>query len=187
LSVACDVRNPICGPDGAARVFAPQKGADPATVERLEERLEAWARLARRTARRDPSSEPMTGAAGGLAGGLWAFAGAQLRPGAVLVLDAVGFDDRMRESFAVVTGEGKLDQQTLRGKALSEVATRCRQGGVPCYAVVAVDALDAFGKRLLNIEVVAAAAPERPASPQDIERAARVLARRSLGTIPLFA
>jgi glycerate kinase len=181
VSVACDVRNPLCGPDGAARAFGPQKGADAETVEKLERRLTDWARLARKTTGRDPTSEPMAGAAGGLAGGLWAFAGADLRSGAALVLDALGFDERMRASFAVVTGEGSLDEQTLQGKALSEVATRCRQAGVPCYALVAVDSLDNFGKRLLNIEVVVAAPPGGRASAEDVERAARVLARRSLG------
>jgi glycerate kinase len=180
LSVACDVRNPICGPSGAARAFAPQKGADPETVERLEKRLAAWARLARKTTGRDPSSEPMTGAAGGLAGGLWAFAGARLRPGAVLVLDTLGFDARMRDSRVVVTGEGRLDRQTLSGKAVFEVATRSRQAGVPCYAVVGRDELDAFGKRLLNIEVEAAAATCQAAAVQDVERAARRLATRAL-------
>lgn len=179
LSVACDVRNPMCGPEGAARVFAPQKGADSETVELLEQRLKEWAKLAKRVTGRDPADEPMAGAAGGLAGGLWAFAGAQLRPGAVLVLDTLGFDARMRESFAVVTGEGKLDDQTLAGKALFEVATRCRQSGVPCCAVVGSDELDLFGKRLLDVEV-AQAARAGYASAEDIERAARHLARRSL-------
>jgi glycerate kinase len=177
LSVACDVRNPMCGPAGAARAFAPQKGADPETVERLEQRLSHWARLARKVTGRDPSAEPMAGAAGGLAGGLWAFAGASLRPGAALVLEALGFDARIRESFAVVTGEGRLDEQTLGGKAVFEVATRCRQAGVPCYAVVGVDALDAFAKRLMNIEVIAAR-PAGEASARDVEDAARRLARR---------
>jgi glycerate 2-kinase len=176
--VACDVRSPMCAPEGAARAFGPQKGADPETVERLDTRLVEWAKLARNTTGRDPASEPMAGAAGGLAGGFWAFAGATLRPGAALVLDALDFDERMRWSFAVVTGEGRLDEQTLEGKALFEVATRCRQAGVPCYALVADDALDAFGKRLLNIEVVAAAPPDGRASIDDVERAARVLARR---------
>jgi glycerate kinase len=178
LSVACDVRNPLCGPDGAARVFAPQKGAGPETVERLERRLLDWGKLARRATSRDPRLEPMAGAAGGLAGGLWAFAGAQLRPGAALVLEALGFDDRIRGSYAVVTGEGRLDEQTLRGKALFEVATRCRQGGVPCYAVVGIDGLDRFGKRLMNVEVEAAARDSQPAGPNQIEQAARRLAKR---------
>ena len=178
LLVACDVRNPMCGPSGAARSFGPQKGADPATVERLEERLEAWAALARSTTGRDPSDEPMAGAAGGLAGGLWAFAGAKLRPGAPLILDTLGFDDRMRQALAVVTGEGRLDEQTLSGKAVWEVATRCRQAGVPCYAVVGVDALDEFGKRMMNIEVAASGRFGEPASSTDVEHAARLLARR---------
>jgi glycerate kinase len=172
------VRNPLCGPSGAARVFAPQKGADPETVARLERRLSDWGVLARKTTGRDPAGEPMAGAAGGLAGGLWAFAGAALRPGAALILDALGFDERMRGAFAVVTGEGRIDDQTLGGKAVFEIATRCRQAGVPCYAVVGADSLDAFGKRLLNLEVVAATRGGELASAQTIERAARRLAQR---------
>jgi glycerate kinase len=168
----------MCGPDGSAPAFGPQKGADPETVKRLEERLRELAVLARRSTGRDPSAEPMTGAAGGLAGGLWAFAGAELRSGAALVLDRLGFDSRVGEARAVFTGEGRLDAQTLQGKAVFEVATRCRQAGVPCYAVVGQDALDDFGKRLLSLEIAAAAPPHGRASPQDVERAARRLARR---------
>jgi glycerate 2-kinase len=178
LAVACDVRNPLLGPDGAARTFAPQKGADPAAVERLERRLRDWARLARRTTGRDVSGEQMAGAAGGLAGGLAAFAGAELRPGAALVLDVAGFEPRARESFAVVTGEGRLDEQTLSGKVVFEVATRSRQAGVPCYAVVGTDGLDAFAHRLMNIEVEAAARDGQTGSIADVERAAGRIARR---------
>jgi glycerate kinase len=178
LAVACDVRNPLLGPNGAAREFGPQKGADREAVEQLEGRLREWARLARRTTGRDPADEPMAGAAGGLAGGLWAFAGAQLRPGAALVLDVLGFDSRMRDSYAVVTGEGRLDFQTLGGKAVFEVATRCRQRGVPCYAVVGQDGLDAFGKRVLNIEVEAATRKSSIATAEQLEQAARRLGRR---------
>jgi glycerate kinase len=182
ISVACDVRNPMCGPEGAARVFAAQKGADAERIDELENRLEEWATLARKTTGRDPADEPMAGAAGGLAGGLWAFAGAELRQGALAVLEALDFDTRMLDAFAVVTGEGRLDEQTLHGKAVFEVATRCRQSGVPCYAVVGRDDLDAFGKRLLNIEVAAASEFPSSAHPGDVERAARRLAHRSLVT-----
>ena len=178
LSVACDVHNPLCGTTGAARAFGPQKGASATQVDELAERLEQWAALARRTSRRDPADEPMAGAAGGLAGGLWAFAGARLASGAALVLDVAGFDARMRRSHAVVTGEGRLDQQTLRGKALFEIATRCRQGGVPCYAVVGIDSLGPFDKRLINIEVEAAARDSWLAQPGQLEQAARRIARR---------
>jgi glycerate 2-kinase len=180
LSVACDVRNPLVGPEGAARVFAPQKGASPRQVEEIEERLRAWAALARGETGRDPGPEPMAGAGGGLAGGLWTFAGATLRPGAALVLEAVAFDALAHDAFAVVTGEGRLDEQTIGGKLLFEVATRARQGGVPCYAVVGTDDIDAFEHRLMNIEVEAAARNGRIASVREIEQAAQRVARRLL-------
>ncbi len=77
----------------------------------------------------------MTGAAGGLAGGLWAHRRARLVPGAPRVLDAIGFDPLMRAARLVVCGEGRIDRQTLQGKAAGEVATRCRQAGVACHAV----------------------------------------------------
>jgi glycerate kinase len=122
----------------------------------------------------------MAGAGGGLAGGLWAFAGATLRPGAALVLDAVGFDALAHDAFAVVTGEGRLDEQTIGGKLLFEVATRARQGGVPCYAVVGRDDIDAFEHRLMNIEVEAASRNGRLASVREVEQAAGRVARRLL-------
>src|SRR5207249_8333632 len=134
---ACDVRTPW---EDAPRVFGPQKGADAATVKRLERRL---ATLAAR-APRDPRGVPLTGCGGGLSGGLWAHLGARLEPGAALVLDALGFDERLRSAAFVVTGEGRLDQQTLAGKAVAEVAVRCRQGGVGCHAVVGESAVDDF-------------------------------------------
>ncbi len=147
LVVLCDVRTAF---EDAARVFGPQKGATEAEVRRLTDRLNA---LARRLAK-DPRGMPMTGAAGGLSGGLWATFGAELVPGAAYVLDAVGFDARMRGSRAVVTGEGRLDQQSLAGKVVSEVATRARQSGVPCHAVVGTRELDAMGTRILDLDRV---------------------------------
>jgi glycerate kinase len=141
------VRTPF---EDAARVFGPQKGAGPEQVRQLSRRLEA---LVRRLPR-DPRGVPMTGAAGGLSGGLWAAFGAELVPGAAFVLDAVGFDARMRRARAVVTGEGKLDSQSLVGKAVSEVATRARQAGVPCHAIVGTRELDDFGARILDLQTV---------------------------------
>jgi glycerate kinase len=145
LVVLCDVRTVF---EDAPRVFGPQKGADPDMVERLRERLEA---LARRLPR-DPRGVPMTGCAGGLSGGLWAAHGAVLEPGAQWVLDALGFDARMRAARAVVTGEGKLDEQTLEGKLVGEIGTRARQAGVPLHAIVGTDALDPFGKRIIDLQ-----------------------------------
>ena len=97
----------------------------------------------------------MTGAAGGLAGGLWAHLDAKLVPGAPYVLEAIGFDSRMRASAFVVTGEGSLDRQTLQGKAAGEVATRCRQAGVACHAIVGRNRLEPFEERILDFSSVA--------------------------------
>jgi glycerate kinase len=154
LVVACDVRTAW---EDAPRVFGPQKGADRDTVRRLERRLAALARAAPR----DPRGVPMTGAAGGLAGGLWAHLGARLVPGAPYVLDAVGFDGAMRAARFVVTGEGRLDEQTLAGKVVAEVATRCRQAGVACHAVVGEEALDRFLERVIDLATVTEAGTVR--------------------------
>jgi glycerate kinase len=143
LDVLCDVRTPF---EDAARVFGPQKGADPGLVERLTDRLADQAAAMRR----DPRGEPMTGCAGGLSGALWAEHGARLHDGAGWVLGAVGFDERMRAAAFVVTGEGKIDEQTLQGKLVGEVATRCRQAGVPCHGVVGKIDLPPFAQRILD-------------------------------------
>ena len=164
LIVLSDVRTPF---EDAPRVFGPQKGADADDIRRLRGRL---AVLARRLPR-DPRGVPMTGGAGGLSGGLWAAFGARLVGGAGFVLDEIGFDARMRAARAVVTGEGKIDQQSLAGKAVSEVSTRARQAGVPSYAIVGRRELDAFGIRVLDLQVV-----EEAGTLKAIEAAARRLA-----------
>jgi glycerate 2-kinase len=144
LDVLCDVRTPF---EQAPSVFGPQKGAGPEMVKRLEQRLdELAARLPR-----DPRSVPMTGAAGGLSGGLWARHGANLQHGASFVLDTIGFDERMRGAAFVVTGEGRIDSQTLQGKIVGELASRCRQGGLACHALVGKNELDDFSARILDL------------------------------------
>jgi glycerate kinase len=147
MHVVCDVRVPF---EDAPRVYGPQKGADQAMVGRLERRHDELAV----SFPRDPRGVPMTGAAGGLSGGLWAALGAKLVPGAAYVLDAIGFDDLMRGSAFVVTGEGSLDEQTLQGKIVGEVATRCRQGGVTCHALVGRNQLDPFRERIIDLASV---------------------------------
>jgi glycerate 2-kinase len=142
--VLCDVRTPW---ERSAEVFGPQKGADPDMVKKLSKRLDELAQ----TFPRDPRGVPMTGAAGGLSGGLWAVHKADLQLGAPFILDALDFDERMRASRAVVTGEGRLDEQTLEGKLVGEIGTRARQAGVPLHAIVGTDALDPFGKRIIDL------------------------------------
>ena len=164
IEVMCDVRVPF---EDAGKVFGPQKGADAAMVERLTARLHEIAARAPR----DPRGVPMTGGAGGLSGGLWAFRGAELQPGAAFVLDTIGFDDRLRRASFVVTGEGAMDEQTLTGKAVAEVATRSRQAGVACHVVVGVNRLDPMRTRLLDIASVSEAT-----TLEELERAGRAIA-----------
>jgi glycerate 2-kinase len=164
LTVICDVRTPF---ERAADVFAPQKGADPATVKRLQRRLNGFAGKAPR----DPRGVPFTGAGGGLAGGLYAHRGARLVQGAPFVLDALGFDRRMRGASFVVTGEGRIDEQTLEGKAAGEVAVRCRQAGVACHAIVGRDAIDDFSVRVLALDGLLEAG-----DPEALRAAGRALA-----------
>jgi glycerate kinase len=125
IRVACDVRNPLLGERGAARVFGPQKGADPDAVEQLEQRLAAMEELA---AYRDLAG---AGAGGGL-GAAFAAMGAELVDGAELVLELIGFDDLARGAALVVTGEGTVDATTFDGKAPGAVLRRCEALGVPC-------------------------------------------------------
>lgn len=133
--VACDVDSVFCGPSGAARVFAAQKGADPAAVERLDAGLAHVAALLERECGVAVAEMAHAGAAGGAAGGFAALLGARLAPGAAAVLDAISFDEHLADAALVVTGEGCLDAQTLTGKAPAVVAARARAAGVPCVAL----------------------------------------------------
>jgi len=136
LRVACDVDNPLTGPNGAAHVYAPQKGATPDQVERLDTGLRHIARLWRDQLGVDVEHMPGAGAAGGVGGGLVAMLGAELVPGAELVLDTIHFDRRIKDADRVITGEGRLDAQSLSGKAVMAVAKRAKAAGVPCVALV---------------------------------------------------
>jgi glycerate 2-kinase len=135
LQVAVDVRSPLYGPEGAAQVFAPQKGADPRQVEQLDAGLRHFATVLERAA----GLPGLAGSAGAGAAGGAAFAlaalGAELVSGAALVCDEVGLDDALGHADLVITGEGRLDAQTAAGKAPAEVAQRARRAGVPCIAV----------------------------------------------------
>jgi glycerate kinase len=164
LTVICDVRVPF---EDCARVFGPQKGADPEMVERLTRRLHQQAEAAPR----DPRGRPMTGAAGGLSGGLWAHCGAELVAGARFVLDAVALDARLEAADAVVSGEGRLDDQTLTGKAIAELAARSRVAGKPLHVVAGTSTLTPDEVAELGLAGV------REASPlEELRAAGRALA-----------
>ena len=128
LTVLADVITPF---ERAAEIYGPQKGADDGAVARLTARLNTLAE----SLPRDPRGIPMGGAAGGLSGGLWSVHGARLVRGAPYVMDAVGFQARLSCAEAVITGEGRLDAQTLQGKVVFEVAQRCLRAAVPVHVL----------------------------------------------------
>lgn len=131
----CDVTSPLCGQEGAAYVYAPQKGADICSVRTLDDGLCNFAQVTLMKTGVDLTSMPGAGAAGGVSGAMFAYLGAELRPGADVILDCVGFDDALSDADLVVTGEGKIDHQTLTGKLPYKVAQRSAAKGVPVLAI----------------------------------------------------
>ncbi len=142
IIVACDVDNPLAGAQGAAKIYAAQKGATGEQIELLDRGLVNLAAVVQRTLGID-ITVARAGAAGGLAAGLVAFTGASLASGIDIVLDAVHFDDRVRNCDLCLTGEGRLDGQSLAGKACLGVARRAARAGVPTIALVGSAAVDA--------------------------------------------
>lgn len=136
ITAMCDIDNPPFGENGAARIFAPQKGADEKTVQILDEGVKHICSLIKRDLKIDLSALAGGGAAGAFGAGAVAFLGAQLKMGIDVVLDTVGFDEVIKDADAVFTGEGKIDGQSLRGKVVIGVAKRSKKQGVPVFAVV---------------------------------------------------
>jgi glycerate kinase len=170
-----DVENPILGERGAARVFGPQKGAAPADVERLERGLERLAAVIERDLVLDVRRLIGGGAAGGAGAGAVAFLRARLVSGARLVLRLSRFDARLRAASLVVTGEGRLDSQSLRGKVVSAVARAAARRGVPVAAVAGRVTLDeplAIAQGILAME---AAAPPALGDAEALARAEPLL------------
>lgn len=132
----CDIDNPLYGENGAAYIFAPQKGADADMVRFLDENLRAFAETAQRDLGLDVSRIEGGGAAGGMGAGMAAFFQSKLQMGIETVLDTVGFDELIQDADLVFTGEGKLDSQSLRGKVVIGVARHTKRFGVPLVAVV---------------------------------------------------
>ena len=139
--VACDVDNPLTGPTGAATVYGPQKGASAADVALLELAMQRWAAAVAVATGSDLSDRPGAGAAGGIGFAGFAVLGGSMRSGTDLILDLVGFHDRLDGARLVITGEGSLDTQTLRGKAPAGVAAAAAAAGVRTVAVCGTSTL----------------------------------------------
>lgn len=131
FTAACDVRNPFFGPNGAAHVFAPQKGADADMVKELDVAMQHLSDVIFHTTGKDVSLHPGAGAAGGMGGGLHAFLDAQLKPGIELLLETLDFAEKIKDADLLITGEGKSDRQTLMGKVPSGILQEARRQRIP--------------------------------------------------------
>lgn len=145
FSIACDVTNPLCGPSGASYIFAPQKGADPATVQKLDAALAHLADMTAATLCTDLREHPGAGAAGGLGFAFASYLNGTLRPGVDIVLDAVLPESELRAADIVVTGEGRFDGQTAMGKAPVGIARRAKACG--CKVIVLAGSVEHSGAR----------------------------------------
>jgi len=135
IEVACDVDNPLTGPRGASAIFGPQKGATPEMVQQLDANLQHFARLIQRDLGVDVDQVAGAGAAGGMGAAMLAFFKVQLRPGCEIIAKAVGLDKAVQGANLVITGEGRIDQQTIFGKTPFGVATVAKVHGVPVIGI----------------------------------------------------
>src|SRR5262249_26593385 len=158
--VACDVNNPLYGPRGASRVYGPQKGATPVMVQALEAGLKRLAAIIKSDLGLEVARLPGAGAAGGLGAGLVAVLNGRMRSGVAMVIDAVNLPGQLAGCALVITGEGRLDGQTLFGKAPAGVAQVARGLGIPVIAICGSLGPDAGKLRAIGIEACFSALEE---------------------------
>ena len=186
--VACDVDTPFCGPEGAAAVFGPQKGATPEIVAELEDGMQNLNRIIAETTGielypvlknmeggqwdKEEKCLPVAGAgaAGGLGGALHTFMGAELRSGIDMVLDTVGFDESIKGADMIITGEGKIDSQTGKGKAAAGVLSRAQKFGIPVIAIAGIVDMTPEETAASGFAAVLATGP-RPENESDLRHA----------------
>jgi glycerate 2-kinase len=191
VRVATDVRNPLTGPEGASHVYGPQKGADTATAELLDQALAHFGRVVERDLGRAVISIPGGGAAGGTGAGIVAFLGADLVPGAALIVDAAGLDRALAGADLVITGEGRVDGQTGYGKAPGEVGRRALAAGVPVLFLAGMrapgwDRLEGLGIRAvatLEDQIAHEGGPDGQNLGQLMKNAGQVLERTAARAI----
>lgn len=157
FDVACDVSNPLAGPQGASAIFGPQKGATPAMVRELDANLRHYAAVIKRDLGQDIADVPGAGAGGGIAAAMMVFLNGRLRPGSEIVTDAIGLDATVRDADLVVTGEGRIDGQTIHGKTPIGVARVAQRHGKPVIGIAGCLAKDAAAVHAHGIDAVFAA------------------------------
>lgn len=175
ITVMSDVDNPLCGPRGASAVYGPQKGATPEIVEFLDKNLAHLADLLRKQYELDLADMPGAGAAGGLGMGLAGFIGAELKPGIQAVLDACEFESKLGWADLVITGEGRIDQQSVYGKVPTGISASARKYGVPVAAIVGSIGENARAVYDYNISAMESAVTSPMPLKQAIEHAGEYL------------
>ena len=177
LLIACDVNNPLYGPKGAAYIFSPQKGATPEDVLQLDEGLRHFAWITQRVTGKNINSLPGAGAAGGIGAGLFAYAGAQMVSGINIIIELLNLEEEIAHADLVVSGEGKVDNQTLYGKVLSGVIKLCRKYHRPLLifaGTIDCDASEAFAKEAALFSIV-----NGPISENEAMEKAKILVENS--------
>ena len=175
IDVLCDVTNPLCGPNGAAQVYGPQKGATPEQVEVLDGRLAALADAVKEQLGKDIRDVPGAGAAGGLAFGAVAFMGGKLMPGIDTVMDVVGLADALAGADWVLTGEGRFDSQSLQGKVVDGVQRLAKAAGAKTGVIAGCVQLSEPEWRAAGVEWVATLQPEGMSMEESISRSRELL------------
>ena len=176
LTIAVDVDNPLYGPAGAAYVYAPQKGASSGQVMELDRALRGWAEVVGRQTKIDCRHAPGAGAAGGVGFAALAVLGAQMRAGIDVILDRTQLDSQLDGAYAVITGEGSLDHQSLRGKAAVGISRRAGEYGVPVFAVTGVSTLDPAEVHAAGLAGVYSLSELEPDRQRSISHAAELVA-----------
>lgn len=172
FTIACDVDTTFCGPDGAAAVFGPQKGATPDMVTDLENGMQNLNSVIMQAHGTDLSQEAGTGAAGGLGGAFKAFLGAELKRGIDIVLDTMDFSEAIKGADLIITGEGRLDSQTAKGKVISGIISRSAGTGIPVIAIAGIVELSDQDRSEMGLAGAYAIGP-RPENESDLEYAMR--------------
>ncbi|MBL7011500.1 MAG: glycerate kinase [Kiritimatiellales bacterium] len=175
IDVLCDVTNPLCGPNGAAQVYGPQKGATPEQVELLDRRLAALADAVKEQLGKDIRDLPGAGAAGGLAFGAVAFMGGRLVPGIDTVMEVVGLADALSGADWVLTGEGKFDSQSVQGKVVDGVQRLAKAAGAKTGVIAGCVKLSETEWRAAGVEWVATLQPAGMSTEESMRRSRELL------------
>jgi glycerate kinase len=175
VDVLCDVTNPLCGPDGAAQVYGPQKGATPEMVEELDSRLWSLAEAFSYFSGTDPRNFPGAGAAGGLAFGAVAFMNGRLVRGVDAVMETIGLADALQGADWVLTGEGKFDFQSVQGKVVDGVARLAKEAGAKAGVIAGCVRLTELEWRAAGVDFAAALQPEGMSTEESMRRSRELL------------